>query len=117
MAMTKTKRKSLKAAGWRVGDAGEFLGLSTEERQLVEVRLALALAVRRQRQDRGLSQKQLAARIRTSQPRIAKIEIAAADVSLDQLVRAYIAAGGRIECTTKWATTSQMLSLKCSSST
>ena len=113
--MTAKKRRPLKAAGWRVGDAAEFLGLSSDEKQLVEVRLTLALAIRRQRQDRGLSQKQLAERIGTSQPRIAKIEIAAVDVSLDQLVRAYIAAGGRIECTTTGATASKMLRLKCGS--
>ena len=117
MAMTKTKRKSLEAAGWRVGDAAEFLGLSAEEKQLVEVRLALALAIRRLRQDCGLSQKQLAQRIGTSQPRVVKIEVAAADVSLDQLVRAYVAAGGKIECLTKTTTTSKRLSLRCVSAT
>jgi hypothetical protein len=35
-------------------------------------------------------------RLKTSQPRIAKIERAAADVSLDQLVSAFTAAGGKI---------------------
>ena len=115
--MITTKRKSLEAAGWRVSDAAEFLELSAEEKQLVEVRLALALAIRRQRRDRGLSQKQLAERIGTSQPRITKIEVAAADVSLDQLVRAYIAAGGRIECRTTGATAAKMLRLKCSPAT
>jgi transcriptional regulator with XRE-family HTH domain len=57
----------------------------------------LALAVRRQRESQCLSQQQLAARIKTSQPRIAKIERAASDVSLDQLVRAFTAAGGTID--------------------
>ena len=38
----------------------------------------------------------LGARLRTSQPRVAKIERAASDVSLDQLVRAFVAAGGQI---------------------
>ncbi|MGI9177661.1 MAG: helix-turn-helix domain-containing protein [Pirellulales bacterium] len=98
MPMTATKRKALVAAGWSVGDAADFLGLSDEERQLVEMRLALALAVRLQRLAGGLSQKQLGTRMGTTQPRIAKIEVAASDVSLDQLVRAYTAAGGRIEC-------------------
>ena len=113
MTMTTKKRRSLKAAGWRVGDAAEFLGLSADEKQLVEVRLALALSIRRQRQESGLSQKQLAERIGTSQPRIAKIEVAAADVSLDQLVRAYTAAGGRIECTSKPNAAARKLTLRC----
>jgi len=97
MTMISKKRKAL-AAGWRVGEAADFLGLTAEERQLVELRLTLACAIRRQRQASGLSQKQLGERIGTTQPRVAKIEIGAADVSLDQLVRAYTAAGGRIEC-------------------
>ncbi len=97
-AMTAAKRTAVAAAGWQVGDAAEFLGLSPEERQLVELRLALALAVRLQRKAAGLSQKALGLRLGTSQPRVARIEVAAADVSLDQLVRAYAAAGGRIEC-------------------
>jgi transcriptional regulator with XRE-family HTH domain len=43
-----------------------------------------------------LSQQELARRIHTSQPRIVKIEKAASDVTLDQILRAYAAAGGRI---------------------
>lgn len=70
--------------------------MSDEERQLLEARVELALAIRRQREALHLSQKELGARLKTSQPRVAKIERAAPDVSLDQLVRAYTAAGGRI---------------------
>jgi hypothetical protein len=33
------KREALETAGWKVGDAGEFLGLTEEERQIVEFRL------------------------------------------------------------------------------
>jgi transcriptional regulator with XRE-family HTH domain len=94
--MDTVKRKALEAAGWRFGDAADFLGMTDEERQLLETRVEAALAVRRQRQARNLSQKQLAGLIRTSQPRIAKIERAAPDVSLDQILRAFAAAGGRV---------------------
>jgi ribosome-binding protein aMBF1 (putative translation factor) len=94
--MNSKKRKTLEAAGWKVGDAADFLGLSDEERQLLNARVEVALAVRRQRESRDLSQQQLAKKIKTSQPRIVKIEQAAADVSLDQLLRAFAAAGGRI---------------------
>jgi len=90
------KRKSLEAAGWKVGDAADFLEMSDEERQLLDARVQLALAIRRQRALHQMSQKQLGEKLKTSQPRIAKIERAAADVSLDQLVRAFTAAGGRI---------------------
>ncbi len=94
--MKSSKRKVLEAAGWKVGDAADFLAMSDEERQLLDARVELALAVRRQREAACLSQKELGAKLKTSQPRVAKIERAAADVSLDQLVRAFTAAGGRI---------------------
>jgi transcriptional regulator with XRE-family HTH domain len=90
------KRKALEAAGWRFGDAADFLGMSEQERQLLDARMEMALAVRRLREALNLSQKQLGVRIKTSQPRIAKIEQAASDVSLDQILRAFTAAGGRI---------------------
>src|SRR5438445_13775734 len=94
--MDTVKRKALEAVGWRFGDAADFLGMTDEERQLLDARVEAALAVRRQREARKLSQKELADRIKTSQPRVAKIERAAADVSLDQILRAFAAAGGRI---------------------
>lgn len=94
--MDAIKQKAIEAAGWKVGDAADFLELSDEERQWLETRVELALAVRRQREARQLSQKQLGAMLKTSQPRIARIERAASDVSMDQLVRAFTAAGGRI---------------------
>ena len=94
--MDATKRNALRAAGWKIGDAADFLEMRDEERQLLDARVKLALAIRRQRESRHLSQKELGARLKTSQPRVAKIERAARDVSLDQLVRAYAAAGGRI---------------------
>lgn len=94
--MDSTKRKAIKAAGWKVGEAADFLGMSDEERQLLDTRVELALATRRQREAAHLSQKQLGALLKTTQPRVARIERAASDVSMDQLVRAFTAAGGRI---------------------
>ena len=94
--MDAAKRKAIEAAGWKVGDAADFLQMSDEERQLLDARVELALAVRRQREAVHLSQKQLGALLKTSQPRVAKIERAASDVSMDQLIRAFTAAGGKI---------------------
>lgn len=94
--MDAAKRKAIEAAGWKVGDAADFLEMSDEERQLLETRVALAKAIRLQRTASKLSQEQLGARLKTSQPRVAKIERAAADVSMDQLVRALTAAGGKV---------------------
>jgi transcriptional regulator with XRE-family HTH domain len=68
----------------------------TRERQMLDLRVDAALAVRRQRKAMKLSQQELGRRIHTRQPRVAKIEKAAKDVTLDQILRAYAAAGGRI---------------------
>jgi transcriptional regulator with XRE-family HTH domain len=94
--MQAEKRKALEAAGWKFGDAADFLAMTEQERQMLELRVDAALAVRRQREAMKLSQQELARRIHTSQPRIVKIERAAKDVTLDQILRAYAAAGGRI---------------------
>src|SRR5438552_3112701 len=94
--MQPEKRKALEAAGWKFGDAADFLVMTNEERQMLDLRVDAALAVRRQREAMQLSQQELARRIHTSQPRIVKIEKAAKDVTLDQILRAYTAAGGRV---------------------
>ena len=93
MAMKRSKRDRLEAAGWRVGTAAEFLGLSAEESAFVEMKLALADGVRRRRQAKRLTQVQLAARIGSSQSRVAKMETADRTVSIDLLVRTLLAMG------------------------
>lgn len=90
-------RKAIESDGFQVGDAADFLGLTEEERQLVDLRLRVARAIRVRRQALELSQGAAAARIKTTQPRFAKIEAAAGDVSLDQLFRSFFAVGGRFE--------------------
>ena len=91
--MKASKRKRLQSAGWRTGSAAEFLDLNESEAALVEVKLALVSAVRAARRKRGMSQIDLAQRMRSSQSRIAKIEAGDASVSLDLIVRALLAAG------------------------
>ena len=93
--MDRKKRARLEAAGWRVGDFADFLGLTPAERQLVELRLGLARSIRTLREQAGMSQKELAARLGTTQPRVAKIERADPDVSLDVLARGVLELGGR----------------------
>ncbi len=107
--MDLSKRKALEAAGWQIGDAADFLEMTPDERQLLDARTEFARAVRRQRQSRGWSQKALAAKLETSQPRVAKIEQAAADVSLDQLVRAFTVAGGKLVVSSSKSTASVKL--------
>ncbi len=91
--MKKSKRERLQAAGWRVGTAAEFLGLTKEEEAFVEMKLALADRVRTRRRERRLTQSQLAKRIGSSQSRVAKMEAADPSVSIDLLVRTLLAMG------------------------
>ena len=70
--MDKAKRKRLEAKGWKVGTAGEFLGLSPEETRYIELKLALSEHLRRRRVRRKLTQEQLAKLLSSSQSRVAK---------------------------------------------
>ncbi len=87
------KRRKLERAGWSVGDAGDFLGLSADERRFVEVKLALADGLRRRRERLGLTQIQAAERFGSSQSRVAKMEAAHRSVSTDLLLRALFRLG------------------------
>lgn len=91
---TSTKKK-LEAAGWRVGDAQEFLGLTDAEEQLVEMKLALAKVLRGAREKHQLTQAELAKRVRSSQSRVAKMEAGDASISLDLLMKTVFAAGAK----------------------
>jgi DNA-binding XRE family transcriptional regulator len=91
--MKQAKREKLEAAGWRIGSAADFLGLSKEEAAFVEMKLALAESLRRRRQARRLTQTQLAKRIGSSQSRVAKMEAADPSVSIDLLMRSLLAMG------------------------
>ena len=90
------KRAGLEAAGWKVGDAADFLRLTEEEQQIIEFRLMVGRGVRRLRESHHLTQQQLAERIGSSQSRVAKIEAASHEVSLDLMLRGFFSAGGRL---------------------
>jgi ribosome-binding protein aMBF1 (putative translation factor) len=93
--MNKTKRTRLEARGWRVGSAKEFLGLSPEEAALVETRLALRQALRSRRVAHGLTQGELAHRLKSSQSRVARMEAGDKSVSVDLLVKALFSLGAK----------------------
>ncbi len=81
--MDHAKRAALEAAGFRLSTVAEFLGLSEEDDDLVELRVALSQEIRRLRKVRRMSQREVARRMKTSQPRIANIEGASPGVSVD----------------------------------
>jgi len=95
--MNKEKRAALEAAGWVIGNAEDFLELTVEERLLVELRIAVSRAVRARRGRQKLTQIQVARKLKTSQPRFAKIEAGAPDVSLDLMFRGLFALGGTLK--------------------
>ena len=70
------KKKRLEAAGWQIGSASQLLGLSKQEAELVELRLALAKGLRLRREAQRLTQARLAKLIGSSQSRVAKMEAA-----------------------------------------
>jgi predicted XRE-type DNA-binding protein len=91
--MDEARRKRLEDAGFRIGTVAEFLGLTPEQSELVEIKVNLSAAVRQQRSTSSLSQSKLAEKIGSSQSRVAKMERGDASVSLDLLIRALIAQG------------------------
>ena len=91
--MRKSKRAKLAAAGWAVGSVQDFLGLSEAEAALIEMKLALSRTLRDRRQRRGVSQVELAKRLRSSQSRVAKMEAGDPSVSMDLLVSSLLVLG------------------------
>jgi hypothetical protein len=91
--MDKSTRQRLERAGWSVGSAADFLGLSDEEAAFVELKLALSDELRARREDQGLTQTALAERLGSSQSRVAKMEASDATVSIDLLIRGLLVTG------------------------
>src|ERR1700694_5322953 len=81
--MRNDKKEKLERAGWKVGDAKDFLGLTDAEAALVDVRVSLARELRRRRLSKSVSQAALARRM----------EAGHSSVSLDLLIRSLFTAG------------------------
>lgn len=93
--MNAAKRKRLEAKGWKFGTVKEFLGLTPEDEAYIEMKLALADALEKKRKQNGMTQKQLAEVLKSSQPRVATMEKGAPSVTLDLIVRALLALGAK----------------------
>jgi predicted XRE-type DNA-binding protein len=91
--MKKEKIRNLEKKGWKVGTVSDFLNLSREEEEYIELKLALSIYFQELRKKKHLTQLQVAEKIKSSQSRVAKIEHAEASVSLDLIVRSLIALG------------------------
>lgn len=91
--MDTKKRKALEAAGWSVGSASDFLGLTPEEERYIETKLILSERLKQERQRHQLSQVALAKRLHSSQSRVAKMEANDPSVTVDLLIKALFATG------------------------
>jgi DNA-binding transcriptional regulator YiaG len=91
--MNASRKARLERNGWAVGDAAQFLNLSLQEAQFVELKLALAAGVRQLRERRGMTQAALAQQLGSSQSRVAKMEAADRSVTVDLMMRSLLAIG------------------------
>lgn len=91
--MHASKRKKLEAAGYKVGNAADFLGLSPEEAALIDLKVNLASQLVALRKKVRVSQETLAKRIGSSQSRIAKMEACDSSVSMDLMFKTAFALG------------------------
>lgn len=94
--MDNSKRERLEAKGWKIGTVAEFLELTPEEAALVEIKLALSRSLKERRQNL-MTQADLAAKLHSSQPRIANAENGDASVSIELLIRAMLATGATLQ--------------------
>ena len=90
--MDQATREQLAKKGWQVGTVSDFLDLSPEEATLIEIKLALSRELKERRQQ-NMTQAELAEKMHSSQPRIAKAENGDASVSIELLLRAILATG------------------------
>ena len=91
--MKPSKKSKIEAAGWKVGTAADFLGLSADEAAFIELKIALSEQLRKKRSKNKITQTELAQRLASSQSRVAKMEAGDASVTVDLLVKALLALG------------------------
>ena len=91
--MENKKKKHLERKGWKVGSAEDFLGLTREEAEYIELKLLLGESLASRRKANGLRQVELADLLQSSQSRVAKMEKGDDTVSLDLLIRSLLALG------------------------
>lgn len=91
--MKDIKRKKLKAKGWAIGSTADFLGLTAEEAEYIQMKFALARLLAMKRHHKNYTQSDLANCIGSSQSRVAKLERGDPSVSMDLLVHSLFALG------------------------
>ena len=79
--------------GWVEGSVKDFLSLSDADVEYIELRRTLSKLLKDKRQKLHLTQVEVAARLQTSQSRVAKMEKADATVSSDLLLQSLFRLG------------------------
>lgn len=92
--MTPERRAALERAGFRVGDAADFLGMTADERQLLNLTLDVSKAFRERFAASGVSRRQLAVRLRVKATDVAELENGFG--TLDLLFHGLFALGGTL---------------------
>jgi hypothetical protein len=93
MTMRESKRGKLESRGWKLGNTKDLLGLSSQEKMYIDLRLKFAEGLKARRRATGITQVNLARTLKSSQSRVAKMEAGNPTVSLDLLVKSILALG------------------------
>jgi hypothetical protein len=90
--MEPKKRQKLEAAGFKVTTVAEFLDLSPEEMEMIEIRLSLSRFLKKFRE-----QQKLAGNTNSTRSRVAKIEASGTDGSIDLSIKSLLSLGATRE--------------------
>lgn len=90
--MKKTKREGLERAGYTITDTQKFLNLS-EEMAVIDLKISLVQKLKDVRKAAGVTQKQLAKLMKSSQSRVAMLESGSSDASLELICKALFVLG------------------------
>lgn len=94
MNTNKTRRREeLEKRSFRQTTIGDWLDLTPEQVEMIEMRVGLATMLRRLREREGMTQTDVARVLETSQPRVSKMESGDPTVTIDLLIRALLVLG------------------------
>src|SRR5437870_882182 len=93
-------RKLAEANGWKYYEhAGDAVGMTDAEKQEMDFRIDLSRAIRKRREKLKLSDKDFAARLKISRKKLNRLEMGMPEFTIEQMLNAYSALGGRIGIT------------------
>jgi predicted XRE-type DNA-binding protein len=95
--MDTATRTRLEQAGFRKTNVQELLGLTREENEMIETRLALARLVKELRRNNHFTQKHVAEMLRSDQGNVSKAEKSDPNISIEWLLKAAFTLGATRE--------------------